>query len=146
MFRKLVVAAFTLTLVSLSSGAAFAQSTFRDNKKCSQPVYARSDVTRPAKIVEPPDFSGVKEAFSKFHGRVRLDAVLCRSGQVTDIRITEGSSPTVNEFVTAAVSQVRFVPAELNLHSVSQKIQFEFEIANGEVKEIAVPQIGRAHV
>lgn len=132
---------FVLTLISflLLAGGSVAQNRWSD-KKCTTPAYAASEVTRRAKIYEPADFSGVREAFSKFHGRLRLDAVLCRSGQVTDIRVIEGSSPTVNEFVSAVVSQIRFVPAELNLHSVSQKIQFEFEIDDGKVKEIAVPQ------
>jgi hypothetical protein len=139
MFRKLNVTALVLTLFSLWIVGASAQSQFWD-KKCPQPVYAAQDVGRRAKIYEPPDFSGVTEAFRGFRGRVRLEAVLCRTGQVTDIRIIEGSSPAVNEFVSAAVSLIRFVPAELKLHSVSQDIQFAFEISNGEVKEIPVSQ------
>lgn len=139
MFRKLAVTALVLTLFSLWIVAASAQSQFWD-KKCPQPFYASHDVSRRAKIYEPPDFSGVTEAFRAFQGRVRLEAVLCRTGQVTDIRIIEGSSPAVNEFVSAAVSMIRFIPAELKLHSVSQKIQFAFEINNGEVKEIPVSQ------
>lgn len=138
MLKKLAVAAFTFTILSLSVDGASGQNRFWD-KKCPQPVYASSEVTRRAKIVEGPDFSGVMEVFRNVNGRVRLDAVLCRSGQVTDINVIEGSSATVNEFVSGAVSTVRFVPAELNLHSVSQKIQFEFEINNGQVKEVIRP-------
>lgn len=138
MFKRLAIAAFTFTILSLSADGASAQNQFRD-KNCPPPVYASSEVARRAKIVEGPDFSGVLEAFRNVQGRVRLDAVLCRSGQVTDINVTEGPTATVNEFVGAAVSTVRFVPAELNLHSVSQKVQFEFEINNGEVKEVVHP-------
>lgn len=146
MLRKLTAAAFALFILSISHGVTTAQNrNRRDDRKCPQPVYAPDEVTRRARIVERADFSGVMEAFRNLNGRVKLDAVLCRSGQVTDISITESSLPSVNEFVTAAVSTVRFVPAELNLHSVSQKIQFEFEIQNGGIKEInrvpATPQL-----
>jgi surface antigen-like variable number repeat protein len=139
MSRTLVVIALVLTLFSLLVVAASAQSQFWD-KKCPQPIYASHDVARPARITERPDFSRVTEAFRAVHGRVRLEAVLCRTGQVTDIRIIEGGSPTVNDFVSAAVSTIRFVPAELNVHSVSQKVQLAFEINNGNVKEIPVSQ------
>lgn len=137
MFKKLAITAFTFTVL-LSVDGASAQNRLGD-KKCPQPVYASSEVTRRAKVIEGPYFSGVMEAFRNVNGRVRLDAVLCRSGQVTDINVTEGLSATVNEFVSGAVSTVQFVPAELNLHSVSQKIQFEFEINTGRVKEVIRP-------
>jgi hypothetical protein len=143
MFKKSAIAGFTFTIFLLSTDAAPAQNRWW-NKQCPQPVYASSEVTRRAKIIEGPDFSGVMEVFRNVNGRVRLDAVLCRSGEVTDVNVTEGLSATVNEFVSAAVSIVRFVPAELSLHSVSQKIQFEFEINDGRVKEIIrQPAAGR---
>lgn len=134
MFRKLAIAAIGLMLFSLSIDIALAQSPFPD-KSC-QPVYDARHVTRPAKIVEGPySVTGVRDRFS---GRVRMDAVLCRTGQVSDIRIIEGSSPTVSEFASAAVRLVRFVPAELNWHTVSQRIQLEFEIENGDVKAVTL--------
>ena len=39
----------------------------------------------------------------------------------------------------ARLARFEFVPAEMNLHSVSQKIQFEFEINKGQVKEVILP-------
>jgi len=73
-----------------------------------------------------------------FKGRVKVEAVFCRTGQVTDIRIIEGSSPTVNDFASAAASMIRFAPAELNWHTVSQTVQLDIEIENGDVKGITV--------
>lgn len=135
MFRKLATAAIGLMLFSLSIDIAFAQSPLRDGRKCPQPVYGSSQVTRPAKILEGLYFGGVRDRFS---GHVKLDAVFCRTGRITDIRIIEGSSPTVSEFASAAVSLVRFAPAELNWHTVSQRVQLEIEIENGDVKGITV--------
>lgn len=143
MSKKSAIAAFTFAIFLLSVDGASAQNRLRD-KQCPQPVYASNEVTRRAQIIDGPDFSEVMEVFRNVNGRVRLDAVLCRSGEVTDINVTEGLSATVNEFVSDAVSIVRFVPAELSLHSVSQKIQFEFEINAGRVKEIIrQPAAGR---
>ena len=137
MFKKLAATAFALFILSISNVFTTAQNrNRRDDRKCPQPVYAPDEVTRRARIVERADFSGVMEVFLNVKGRVKLDAVLCRSGQVTDISVTESSVPSVNEFIVGAISMVSFVPAELNLHSVSQKIQFEFEIQHGGIKEI----------
>jgi len=137
MFKKLAATACALFILSISHGVMMAQNRSPgDDAKCPQPVYGPDEVTRRARIVERADFSGVMEAFLNIKGRVRLDAVLCRSGQVTDIRVTESPVPSVNEFIAGAIQSVRFVPAELNLHSVSQKIQFEFEIQHGGIKEI----------
>ncbi|HWP53939.1 MAG TPA: POTRA domain-containing protein [Pyrinomonadaceae bacterium] len=135
MFRKLASAAFGLMFFSLSANVVSAQNSFGETRKCPQPVYAASDVTRSAKILEGPYFGGVRDRFS---GHVRLEAVFCRTGRITDIRIIEGSSPTVNDFASVAVGLVRFVPAELNWHTVSQRIQLEIEIENGDVKGITI--------
>ena len=137
MKKRLSLIAFTPIFLLLLVSCPVAQNRWLD-KKCATRAYAASEVTRRAKIVEGPDFSRAREAFRNVHDQVRLDAVLCRSGQVTDIRIIEGSSPTVNEFVSSTVSLIRFVPAELNLHSVSQRIQFKFEIDDGQVKETTI--------
>jgi hypothetical protein len=135
MFRKLAIAALGLMFFSLSIDIALAQNPLSDGRKCPQPIYFPSQVTRPAKILEGSYFGGVRDRFS---GHVKLDAVLCRTGQVTDIRIIEGSTDTVNDFASVAVGLVRFVPAELNWHTVSQRIQLELEIENGDVKAITI--------
>jgi hypothetical protein len=133
MFKKLAITAIGLMFFSLSVNVLSAQNSFGETRKCPQPVYPWSHVTRPAKIVEALNVGGVRDRFS---GLVKLEAVFCRTGQVTDIRIIEGSSPTVNEFASAAVRMVRFVPAELNWHTVSQRVQLDIEIENGDVKGI----------
>src|SRR6185295_6805231 len=98
MSKKSAIAAFTFAIFLLSVDGASAQNRSRD-KQCPQPVYASDEVTRRAQIIEGPDFSGVMEVFRNVNGRVRLDAVLCRSGEVTDINVTEGLSANLNEFV-----------------------------------------------
>lgn len=94
------------------------------DKKCSGRVYSAREVTKPARIIEGPKLRlGLLEPLAR--ARFVLEAVLCRSGQVTDIRVIEGISPEINEFARAAVSLVKFVPAELRFHSVSTRRRFE---------------------
>jgi len=118
-----------LAVFSLFAASAPAQSRINYGRKCSGPIYNARDVMRRARILKQPDFKAIYEAFGRdVHARVSLEAVLCRSGQVTDIRVVESAPTNVGEFVAGAVSLMRFTPAELNWHTVSQRQRFEFSI------------------
>lgn len=109
-------------------------STF---EQCRGPIYNRKDVSKPAAKIGHPDFRALFEAFGRdISGHVKLEAVLCRSGRVTDIRVTDSQPPEIGEFVAAALSLVDFKPAELNWHTVSQTQQFEFHINQTGVSPI----------
>ena len=60
------------------------------------------------------------------HGTVVIEAVLCRNGQVTDLEVLEGLPNGLTEEAIRSVLGIEFTPAEINFHSVSQKIRFEF--------------------
>jgi hypothetical protein len=140
MFRSLAAGVFALIICSISISAKVTQRRpVRDVTTCPKPVYSSQEVTRRAKITAGPDLR-VAGVDPNFVGRVAVEAVLCRTGRVTDIVVSEASSPMVKEFVGLAVSQVQFLPAEVNWHTVSQKIRFEFEINKGEVKGITISQ------
>lgn len=127
-----------LAVLSLFAASAPAQSGIIRGGNCSGKIYSARDVTRRARILEQPDFKAIYEAFGRdVHARVSLEAVLCRSGRVTDIRVVENAPPNVGEFVAAAVSLIRFAPAELNWHTVSQRQKFEFLINDdSDIKKI----------
>src|SRR5260370_31850082 len=127
-----------LAVFSLLAAGAPAQSRIVDGRKCSGKIYGARDVTRRARILKQPDFKAIYEAFGRdVHARVSLEAVLCRSGQVTDIRVVESAPTNVGEFVASAVSLMHFAPAELNWHTVSQRQRFEFSINDsGSFEEI----------
>lgn len=102
-------------------------------QSCHGPTYDRKEVAKPAKLVDEPNFRSLYEAFGNdVSGRVRLDAVLCRSGTITDIRVVESEPPKIGVFVAAALMLVRFRPAELNWHTVSQRQRFEFNFNQSE--------------
>lgn len=135
-----------LAVFSLLAASAPAQNRIIYGGKCSGTIYNARDVTRRARITEQPNFKVIYEAFGRdVHARVSLEAVLCRSGRATDIQVTESTPPNVGEFVAQAVSLMRFAPAELNWHTVSQRQKFEFSINEDGVKEISVADAaGRA--
>jgi hypothetical protein len=140
MFKILAAGVFALIICTISvSATATQRRPVRDDTKCPKPVFSSHDVTRPAKITAGPDLR-IAGVDPNFVGRVAVEAVLCRTGRVTDIVVSETSSPMVTEFVGRAVSEIQFHPAEMNWHTVSQKIQFEFEINKGEAKERSRPQ------
>lgn len=127
-----------LVVCSLFAASTSAQSRVIYGGTCSGKIYSARDVTRRARIIEQPDFKAIYEAFGRdVHARVSLEGVLCRSGRATDIRVVESAPPNVGEFVAAAVSLMRFAPAELNWHTVSQRQKFEFSINHdSDIKEI----------
>ena len=137
---RLIITAVTLMFCGVDASAQLASA------KCRGPIFSREDVTTPARIVDQPNFRVLYKALGNdVSGRVRLEAVLCRSGRVTDIRVVE-SRPTkeLGEFVAAALSLVRFKPAELKWHTVSQRHQFEFSFNEDDASRIdSVAAAGR---
>lgn len=128
MIKRLIKAAFVVVVIGFA-----AQAQIRTDQKCREPIYGGRELAKRAKITEPADLSIIyKEVAPNARGTVVLEAVLCRTGQVTDIRISKGLSSTIDDFVAAAVSLVKFEPAEINWHSVSQRIQFEFHFGPNE--------------
>jgi len=107
---------------------ATAQAQNANQKQtCGGPVYLGSELTHRAKITSRSNPSLTPEALAHgVHGRVVVEAILCRTGRVTDLRVVEGLPYGMTERALASVLQTRFTPAEMNWHTVSQKIRFEF--------------------
>jgi TonB family protein len=59
-------------------------------------------------------------------GTVVIEAVLCRNGQVTDLEVLQDLPNGLTQEAIRSVLGIEFTPAEINLHSVSQKMRFEF--------------------
>jgi TonB family protein len=137
MKRLLLLLAGAATLLAIIRVPA-QNRTATDSQTCPTPIYSAKEVSRRAKIIDPANLNALYEAFGgDAHGRVIVDAVLCRSGRVTDVKVIDSSPPTMGEFVAAAVRLIRFAPAELNWHSLSQTQRLAFEINDGQFDEIA---------
>jgi hypothetical protein len=134
----------TLTLLTLSRTAlllgvacGYVCAQTRDAKQCNGPIYEGKDIARLAKIIEYPNMGLVANRARKynFQGEIRAEFVLCRDGHVTDIHIITGLPENLAEFATAAIYTMRFTPAEMNWHTVSQRVVFEFSI-HGDVSGV----------
>lgn len=118
-----------LVLFVMSSAATALSAQTRDIPTCRGSIYSAKEVTSRARINEHPNYDAIYEAFGRnIQARAVLDVVLCRSGRVTDIKVIEISPPEIAEFVVKAISILRFTPAELNWHTVSQRQRLEYLI------------------
>lgn len=122
-----------LMLLPLRALAAPSQGLGSDT--CRGPIYTASEVTRRAKIIESANLEIIYKGFGRnLRAHFIVDSVLCRSGRVTDIKVIEISPADITGFVVDALSQIRFKPAEMNWHTVSQRQRFEFRINDNGVK------------
>jgi TonB family protein len=104
---------------------------------CRGPIYNSQGVTRRAKITRPLDIKITQEALAhNVHGRMIIEAVLCRTGRVTDLRVVESLPYGMTENALEVVRSLTFTPAELNWHTVSQRMRFEFLINDSGIREI----------
>ncbi len=122
--------AASLMLAVVLAAAVAAQNRDIQIEKCPGQIYNGKDVAQRAKIVKYADVSVLTKVATEygFHGTIRADAVLCRSGRVTDIQVTQQLPRNLVDFVVDTISTTEFKPAELNWHSVSQRIQFVFSL------------------
>src|ERR1044072_8111357 len=133
MTKRFFIGTCAAVLMFLGAMSARAQTS----NTCRGPIYTRKEVSKPARLIDEPNFKTLYEALGNgISARVKLDAILCRSGRITDIHVTDSQPPKAGEFVAAALSLVRFRPAEMNWHTVSQKQQFDFNINYEGVSEI----------
>ena len=124
MMSRAICAGFLIMLA-----VPITQAQIGDDRKCNGPIYGASEVTRRARILGRPDYGIVMRSLEPgARAHLVLNVVLCRTGQVTDIKIVKGMSAEVNESAVTAVKLVRFVPAELRWHSVSTRMSFELRI------------------
>ncbi len=133
--RRLFIIAMVILPV-----AAQAQKAIQKNReeKCAGPIYTIQEVTRRARITWPLDIKITEDARAhEVHGRIVVEAVLCRNSRVTDVRVTEGLPYGMTESALAAVRRLTFLPAEMNWHTVSQRQRFEFLINDSEIREVS---------
>lgn len=121
----LKIAGLVVMLLPLPAVAMPSQRV--SSETCKGLIYDARDLKQRAKITEPAKLDIISQAFaSEKRARIIVDAVLCRSGRVTDIKVIEISRADLTDFVIGAISEVEFKPAETNWHTVSQRQRFEF--------------------
>jgi TonB family protein len=122
----------SLALVILMCASVSAQESGREafHETCTGPVYKYSEVSRRATFTSRPAPSLTDEAIANaVRGQVVLSAVLCRSGQVTDIQVIEGLPFGVTERAVVAARQTKFTPAEKDGQAASVMTRFVFKFS-----------------
>ncbi len=83
------------------------------NRECTVPSYPGKAMDRKAKILAKPAPDYDKADRRNFADEVvTLSAVLCGSGEVTDIKVKSGPADSVNAKAVEAARKIRFTPAE----------------------------------
>ena len=132
MKRLLAVAGFLFCIASANA----AQVPPVVNGTCAGPIFRAAKVTRPARLINFGKLSLSNEAAQRnVRGTVVINAVLCRDGSVREIKVVRGL-PLVTESAVNQLLNARFIPAELNFHSVSQALQFQFTIDDRGVSTV----------
>ena len=143
MTRLLTVIGFVICVLTLSQAQvpapAFASSA------CGGQVYRAAKVARPARLIDFGELTIPQEAKeNKVRGTVVINAVLCRNGRVADINVVKGLPFGVTLSAINKLLNLRFTPAELNFHSVSQALQFQFEITESGTSTKLVTEFASA--
>lgn len=132
MRRLLLIAAASLLLPStLHPPAARAQGPA--GGRCDGPVYERGELSRPARVTSNPAPGFTDEA--RQHGVcgvVRLTAVLCRTGLVTDVEVVEGLPHGLTERAVESVRRAGFTPGGRDGQPASQRAKFEYRFMAGD--------------
>ena len=93
------------------------------NRECTAPIYSGKAMDRKAKILAKPDPDYDRADRRKYSGEViTLNAILCGSGEVTDIKVKSGPADSVNAKAIEAARKLRFVPAEKDGEKVSTTV------------------------
>lgn len=129
----------TVCCAAVVRGQSASQTVYGET--CRGPVYKPSEVSVKAKILFKPDAVFTEEARAHdVRGRVVVEAVLCRTGRVTDIKVIEGLPYGMTEAVVNTVSRYRFTPAEMSWHTVSQSIRMEYGFNEEDGPELSQAQ------
>ena len=121
----------TLTVFVPCSGLLTAQQPAPSNEKsqCQVPIYKGSDADRKARILAKPDPKYTKEERRNFEGSlISLRAILCGSGQVTDVKVKSGLTPALDEKAIAAAEEIKFVPGEKDGQPISTLITILYRV------------------
>lgn len=100
---------------------------------CGGQVFKAGEVARKARIKSKPEPGFTDEARAHgVGGTVRLTAVLCRTGRVTDIRVVQGLPHGMTGRAVEAARRMKFEPARKDGRKVSQSITLEYNFILGD--------------
>lgn len=128
--QRFYVAACTIVIVvMLLASSVMAQQPAQkpSGHECAIPVYAGKELDQKPKITNKPEPDFSSEDRRNYYRRViTLRAILCGSGTVTDIKVTDGLSDDVNGKAIGAARRIKFTPAEKGGNKVSRFVFLKY--------------------
>ena len=122
--RKCAFICSLLFLVGISTGdLAIAQNANLNKAKpetCEGPIYKPREVTKPAKITRLVDPDIPIDLIMTLKGTLRIRAVFCVTGKITDVEVIESMPNGIDELVIKTLLKTKFKPAEKDGQPVSQ--------------------------
>src|ERR1044071_4924903 len=115
------------TCVLFFAGAAYAQtpSPSPAPKECTIPVVNPVDVN--AKIASKPEPKFSRNERERYRGYViTMRAMLCGSGKVTDVVVTQGITREMDSAAIDAAHLIQFTPAEKDGKKVSRPVVLKY--------------------
>jgi len=117
------------TFVLSVAGASFAQSgtpvATHQQKECTIPSVNPVDVNAKISAKPEPKFSSADR--ERYRGYVlTLRAILCGSGKVTDVVVTQGITRDMDAAAIDAAHLIEFTPAEKDGQKVSRPVTLKY--------------------
>src|ERR1700752_955788 len=123
---RLLSIAFSLVAFA---GVAYAQqpTPSPNAKECTVPVVNPVDVKPKVSAKPEPNFS--RSERERYRGYViTLRAILCGSGEVTDIVVTQGLTRAMDSAAIDAARLIKFTPAEKDGKKVSRPVTLKYNV------------------
>ena len=120
-----------VAMTMLSSSLVTAQQPVpkTESPECSVVIYSGKQVDQKVRILAKPAPEYDKgDRRRHVSGVIVLTSVFCGSGMVTDIKVKEGLSDSLNERAIEAARKIRFIPAEKDGQKVSQVLIVEYRV------------------
>ena len=100
-----------------------------DNQECDIPIHKGKEIDRKARILAKPDPDYDRDDRRKYAREVIvLRAVLCGSGEVTDIKVKTGLSDRANAKAIEAARKIQFIPGEKDGAKVSTLVTLLYRV------------------
>jgi hypothetical protein len=100
-----------------------------NNQQCNIPIHSSKETDRKAKILAKPDPNYDRDDRRRHaFETIVLRAVLCGSGQVTDIKVKSGPSDSANTKAIEAARKIQFIPGEKGGEKVSTLVNLLYQI------------------
>ena len=127
--RFLLVTSFVILLASPATLKSRQTAQPTPRQTCDSPIVSSREVDRKLKILSKPAPKFSDSEMDKYRNQeVLLQAALCGSGEILNIKVLRSVSDTVDAKAIEAAQKIRFTPAEKDGAKVSTAVNLVYRI------------------